>query len=46
MASRVASVFGCLGEAVKCWVNWRQSYLHESMDSGGRLLYQDMAPFL
>ncbi|MCI69384.1 hypothetical protein A2U01_0090646 [Trifolium medium] len=46
MASRVASVFGCFREAVKCAVNWRQSSLHESMDSVGRFLYQDMAPFL
>jgi hypothetical protein len=25
---------------------WRQSSFHESMDSGGRFLYHDMAPFL
>src|ERR1044072_659422 len=46
MASREASVFGCLREAVNVLVNWALSSLQECMDPGGKLLYQSIAVFL
>src|ERR1044072_6532880 len=46
MASREASVFGCLREVVNVLVNWALSSLQECMDPGGKLLYQSIAVFL
>ena len=46
IASSEASDFGCRREVVKCLKNILPSYFQEVMDSSGRLLYQDIAPFL
>ncbi|PNX65983.1 hypothetical protein L195_g062863, partial [Trifolium pratense] len=37
MASRTASVFGCLREAVKCLQNWSVRSIHEITERGARL---------
>ncbi|MCI71624.1 hypothetical protein A2U01_0092887, partial [Trifolium medium] len=40
-----ASVFGWRLEAVKCVVKRRHSFVQESIDPGGKLLYHVIAPF-
>ncbi|MCI57617.1 hypothetical protein A2U01_0078868, partial [Trifolium medium] len=46
IASKVATVFGCRREAVRCLQNCSIRSLHEDTDRGAKLWYQAMAPFL